>query len=82
MPASGRIYTFGLADTGQLGTGASTNCLSPSTVLGPFVHVKGKTLTLPVSLENQPLYVVKHLYCGSDQCFASVFSPQVGILPL
>lgn len=77
VPKSGRIYSFGLGGNGQLGVSGSTNRLSPATVLGPFVPERDPTCSLPASVQDQPPYVVLHLYSGGDQSIVTATTPKV-----
>ncbi|XP_043912312.1 probable E3 ubiquitin-protein ligase HERC4 isoform X2 [Protopterus annectens] len=67
VPASGRIYSFGLGGNGQLGTGSTCNRKSPFTVKGNWVpHCSQK----PSFEYNENCCCVKRIFSGGDQSFA------------
>ena len=77
VPSNGRVYTFGLGGSGQLGTGSTTNRLSPSVVRGPFVPHEGNIPSGSLD-DNQAPFVINKMYAGGDQCFVTVTEPKVG----
>ncbi|KAI4456139.1 ubiquitin-protein ligase e3a-related [Holotrichia oblita] len=66
VPSRGRVYSFGLGGSGQLGGRKPGNSSTPQVVLGPWVSPSGISV-LPDSSEN---IAVKRIFAGGDHCFA------------
>lgn len=64
VPSRGRIYSFGLGGTGQLGFQKNTSASTPQVVMGPF-----KPQSVYIS---QSQYFVNRIFAGGDHCFATV----------
>lgn len=71
---SGRLYSFGLGGSGQLGVNCLDNKSLPSRVDGPFVprdsHKGQLQLSTPMSVDDEgsPL-VIQRIFTGGDHCF-------------
>ncbi|KAK7003641.1 E3 ubiquitin-protein ligase HERC4 [Biomphalaria glabrata] len=68
---SGRIYTFGLGVSGQLGLSTTENKNTPVFIAGPIVS--GSTQTVSMVPDKQSSEIkVKRIYAGGDHSFAIV----------
>lgn len=65
VPSRGRVYSFGLGGSGQLGNRVSKNFPTPQVVMGPWVSPSGSTI-----LDDRIDMMVKRIFCGGDHCFA------------
>lgn len=66
VPSRGRVYSFGLGGSGQLGGRKPVNSSTPQVVLGPWISPSG-TSVLPDSNAD---FTVKRIFAGGDHCFA------------
>ncbi|XP_075216704.1 HECT and RLD domain containing E3 ubiquitin ligase 4 isoform X2 [Lycorma delicatula] len=77
VPSRGRVYSFGLGGSGQLGTSrAVLNSTTPQVVLGPWLSPSGVPA---VDLPNRNAldYVIKRIFAGGDHCFVTVTHQKV-----
>ncbi|XP_013397514.1 probable E3 ubiquitin-protein ligase HERC4 isoform X1 [Lingula anatina] len=83
VPLRGRVYSFGLGASGQLGTGNTSNCNSPSTVKGPWVPAvvtngpSSSDSSMEVDDTKSEAYVIRTIYSGGDQCFMYTAKPDL-----
>lgn len=71
VPSRGRIYSFGLGGSGQLGNRTTKNAQVPQVVVGPWAPTNGITLLdQPVDMNEYPLSV-RRIFSGGDHSFAS-----------
>lgn len=68
VPSRGRIYSFGLGGSGQLGNRVAKTFSTPQVVLGPWVSPSGTSFI--ENRENNFNLIVKRIYSGGDHCFA------------
>uniref|UniRef100_T1IPE6 HECT domain-containing protein n=1 Tax=Strigamia maritima TaxID=126957 RepID=T1IPE6_STRMM len=78
VASRGRIYSFGLGGSGQLGINSQRNCLTPMAVFGPWVSPSG---SVPMetndaesssSTKGTKHFVLYRIFSGGDQCFVRV----------
>ena len=74
--STGRIYGCGLGGSGQLGTGQLANQKSPSPVRGNWCPLSTGRQGVPVDKS----FLVKRLFAGGDQSFATFTMPYVRVL--
>ncbi|KAI8797509.1 E3 ubiquitin-protein ligase HERC4 isoform X1 [Biomphalaria glabrata] len=68
VPKSGRLYTFGLGGSGQLGLSTTENKNTPVFISGPFVS--GTAQHTSMQVDNQgPDVKVKSIHAGGDHSF-------------
>lgn len=80
VPSRGRVYSFGLGGSGQLGVKTVRNCKTPSAVYGPWVSpFSPPSMELEGSAEVT--YVIYQIYAGGDQCFAKVTDQETNTSP-
>ncbi|CAL1543190.1 unnamed protein product [Lymnaea stagnalis] len=65
VPKTGRLYSFGLGQSGQLGLSTTDNKDIPTSVPGLFTP--GKSQGSPIQGSNQG---IRTIYAGGDHCFA------------
>ena len=70
---TGRIYSCGLGGSGQLGTGDVTNQKTPTPVLGNWCPLYTDAQGVPVDRS----FLVKKIFAGGDQSFATFSMPYV-----
>jgi len=80
VPSRGRIYAWGLGGVGQLGNRNAQSATTPQVVLGPWVLPSGSSIVDPCSPQID--YVVKHIFCGGDHCFATITPKKVSYILL
>jgi len=73
---TGRIYGCGLGGSGQLGTGILTNEKTPRPVLGHWCPLYTESQGVPVDQS----FLVKKIFAGGDQSFATFSMPYVSIM--
>ncbi|XP_071953933.1 probable E3 ubiquitin-protein ligase HERC4 [Antedon mediterranea] len=78
--SSGRIYSFGSSDNGQLGLGSWASHNSPMTVKGPWVPF-GPNQT-PVGVEEGEGMIIRNMYSGGNQCFCVASHPEDKLKPI
>ncbi|XP_060525182.1 probable E3 ubiquitin-protein ligase HERC4 isoform X2 [Cylas formicarius] len=71
VPSRGRVYSFGIGGSGQLGTRKPSSASTPQVVLGPWVSPGGKALLLRDDAHELNL-VIHRIFAGGDHCFVSV----------
>ncbi|CAG9769467.1 unnamed protein product [Ceutorhynchus assimilis] len=71
VPSRGRVYSFGIGGSGQLGVRKTNSAYTPLAVLGPWVSPNGSAL-IPLDNKNSPLLVIHRIFAGGDHCFVSV----------
>ena len=76
--STGRIYGCGLGGSGQLGTGQLANQKSPSPVRGNWCPLSTGKQGVPVDKS----FLVKRLFAGGDQSFATFTMPYVSTVCL
>ena len=72
---TGRIYGCGLGGSGQLGTGQLANQKSPCPVRGNWCPLSTGRQGVPVDKS----FLVKRLFAGGDQSFATFTMPYVSV---
>lgn len=75
VPSRGRLYAFGLAGSGQLGSESTNNANTPQVVHGSWVSPMGntlKTMKRSISLVEQEQLVLFLVGAGGDQSFGAV----------
>ena len=77
VKSTGRIYGCGLGGSGQLGTGFLTNHKIPTPVLGNWCPLYTPAQGVPV---DHNLFLVKKIFAGGDQSFATFSMPYVSIM--
>ena len=80
VQSSGRVYGFGLGTSGQLGTGSMKNTPVPTPVQGHWTNRERLQQTLvesqmDTSEGTSPGVVVREVFAGGDQSFASLVIP-------
>jgi len=80
VPSRGRVYAWGLGGVGQLGNRAAQSATTPQVVLGPWVLPSGSLTVVEPYYSPQIEYIVKHIFCGGDHCFATVIPKKVGAI--
>ncbi|ERL91683.1 hypothetical protein D910_09010 [Dendroctonus ponderosae] len=80
VPSRGRVYSFGIGGSGQLGVRKTNSAYTPQAVLGPWVSPGGSSL-IPSDNENGPNLVIRRLFAGGDHCFVSVVPQQQKLPP-
>ncbi|XP_033108353.1 probable E3 ubiquitin-protein ligase HERC4 isoform X2 [Anneissia japonica] len=78
--SSGRIYSFGSSEYGQLGLGSWNPSTSPLTVNGPWVPI-GPEQT-PMGFEAGEGMVIQNIYSGGHHCFCVASQPQYECEPV
>lgn len=76
VPSRGRVYSFGLGGSGQLGNRASNNFPTPQVVMGPWVSPSGSKL-----VDDHVDMVIRRIFCGGDHCFAFLVDLQNDVIP-
>lgn len=71
VPSRGRVYSFGLGGSGQLGGRTTRNSTTPQIVLGPWVSPSG----IPALESKEASCIIKRIFAGGDHCFVTV-SPE------
>ncbi|XP_025109436.1 probable E3 ubiquitin-protein ligase HERC4 isoform X2 [Pomacea canaliculata] len=68
---TGKLYSFGLGGSGQLGIGDASNRTSPSRVQGPFLpDTLSSDNPLPMQVDNEGMaMVVQKIFTGGDHSF-------------
>nr|XP_023013190.1 probable E3 ubiquitin-protein ligase HERC4 isoform X1 [Leptinotarsa decemlineata] len=79
VPSRGRVYSFGIGGSGQLGLRKATSASTPQVVLGPWVSPSGMSL-VPTSSDIKNL-VIQRIYAGGDHCFVSVIKQESKVPP-
>lgn len=80
VPSRGRVYSFGLGFTGQLGVRKTTNASTPQVVLGPWLSPSGASVVAASSsAENN--YMIYRIFAGGNQCFVTVNKKENKIEP-
>ncbi|XP_018560806.1 probable E3 ubiquitin-protein ligase HERC4 isoform X2 [Anoplophora glabripennis] len=79
VPSRGRVYSFGIGGSGQLGLRKPTSSMTPQVVLGPWVSPSGISL-VPTPGNNQN-FVIHRIFSGGDHCFVSVVKQNSDIPP-
>ncbi|XP_049820942.1 probable E3 ubiquitin-protein ligase HERC4 isoform X2 [Aethina tumida] len=69
VPSRGRVYSFGIGGSGQLGLRKSSSAATPQVVLGPWCSPGG---TPVVRKNDAPNIVVRRIFGGGDHCFVTV----------
>ncbi|XP_059098839.1 probable E3 ubiquitin-protein ligase HERC4 isoform X1 [Tigriopus californicus] len=75
VPSRGRLYAFGLAGSGQLGSENTSNSNTPQVVHGSWVSPMGnmlKAIKRSISLVEQEQLVLFLVGAGGDQSFGAV----------
>ncbi|XP_018331399.1 probable E3 ubiquitin-protein ligase HERC4 [Agrilus planipennis] len=69
VPSRGRIYSFGLGGSGQLGIRKTGSSLVPQVVHGQWVSPRGSSAE-----EKHPKgsFIIRRIFAGGDHCFATV----------
>ncbi|XP_076250382.1 HECT and RLD domain containing E3 ubiquitin ligase 4 isoform X1 [Rhynchophorus ferrugineus] len=80
VPSRGRVYSFGIGGSGQLGVKKTNNANTPQAVLGPWVSPSGNSL-LPSDNKDGANLVIQRIYAGGDHCFVSVVPQEKKIPP-
>ncbi|ENN74042.1 hypothetical protein YQE_09366, partial [Dendroctonus ponderosae] len=65
VPSRGRVYSFGIGGSGQLGVRKTNSAYTPQAVLGPWVSPGGSSL-IPSDNENGPNLVIRRLFAGYE----------------
>ena len=87
IETTGKIYSFGLGANGQLGTSMTTNQKLPAPVHGSWLssntlQEEGDLIDFGTPVDLVPLaehgFVVKRVFAGGDQSFASVIVNKMG----
>ena len=73
VKSTGRIYSCGLGGSGQLGTGFLNNQKIPTPVLGHWCPLYTEAQGVPVDHS----FLVKKIFAGGDQSFATFSMPYV-----
>jgi len=68
VPSRGRVYSFGLGISGQLGIRTIINASVPQVVIGPWVSPSGLSLIESHLLKSNNV-IIKHIFSGGDHCF-------------
>lgn len=69
VPSRGRVYSFGIGGSGQLGLRKPTSSTTPQVVLGPWVSPSG--ISLVPSADNNKNLVIHRIFAGERilHCF-------------
>lgn len=87
IETTGKLYSFGLGANGQLGTSTTTNQKIPAPVHGGWLssttlQEEGDLIDFGTPVDLVPLaehgFVVKRVFAGGDQSFASVIVNKMG----
>ncbi|XP_020812495.1 probable E3 ubiquitin-protein ligase HERC4 isoform X2 [Drosophila serrata] len=65
VPSRGRVYSFGLGSSGQLGTRSTKSLMLPQVVIGPWVSPSGSALLQ--SSDAKVSVVIHQIFSGGDQ---------------
>ncbi|KAH8255246.1 hypothetical protein KR038_007527 [Drosophila bunnanda] len=65
VPSRGRVYSFGLGSSGQLGTRSAKSLMLPQVVIGPWVSPSGSALLQ--SSDAKVSVVIQQIFSGGDQ---------------
>ncbi|XP_017023158.1 probable E3 ubiquitin-protein ligase HERC4 isoform X2 [Drosophila kikkawai] len=65
VPSRGRVYSFGLGSSGQLGTRSTKSLMLPQVVIGPWVSPSGSALLQ--SSDAKVSVVIYQVFSGGDQ---------------
>lgn len=68
VPSRGRLYSFGLGGSGQLGNRGTKNANVPQLVFGPWVSPNGDSLLNKYDKDNQ---IINSIFSGGDHSFLS-----------
>ncbi|KAL3278333.1 hypothetical protein HHI36_013664 [Cryptolaemus montrouzieri] len=71
VPSRGRVYSFGVGGSGQLGLRKTTSASTPQVVLGPWVSPSGASVVPTSSTDKN---AIKRIYAGGDRCIVIVKS--------
>ncbi|XP_066150994.1 probable E3 ubiquitin-protein ligase HERC4 isoform X3 [Euwallacea fornicatus] len=71
VPSRGRVYSFGIGGSGQLGVRKTNSACTPQVVLGPWISPGGSCLVPPDNKDDHNL-VIHRIFAGGDHCFVSV----------
>ncbi|XP_030753015.1 probable E3 ubiquitin-protein ligase HERC4 isoform X2 [Sitophilus oryzae] len=71
VPSRGRVYSFGIGGSGQLGVRKTNNANTPQAVLGPWVSPSGNCL-VPSDNKIGCNLVIHRIFAGGDHCYVSV----------
>ncbi|KAL5017995.1 hypothetical protein ScPMuIL_003717 [Solemya velum] len=77
IESSGKVYSFGLGGSGQLGIENTKSVLSPTPVKYYFLPYKD---AMEVD-DTSDSYIVDRIFAGGDHCFVSGFKQQNGCKP-
>ncbi|XP_050295958.1 probable E3 ubiquitin-protein ligase HERC4 isoform X2 [Anthonomus grandis grandis] len=80
VPSRGRVYSFGIGGSGQLGVRKTNSAYTPQAVLGPWVSPGGSSL-IPSDNKNKQNLVIQRIFAGGDHCFVSVVPQEKKIPP-
>ncbi|KAK9891763.1 hypothetical protein WA026_016561 [Henosepilachna vigintioctopunctata] len=69
VPSRGRVYSFGVGGSGQLGLRKTTQAATPQVVLGPWVSPSGASVVPSNSSEKK---VIEHIFAGGDRSIVTV----------
>ncbi|KAG5879073.1 hypothetical protein JTB14_023897 [Gonioctena quinquepunctata] len=79
VPSRGRVYSFGIGGSGQLGLRKPSSASTPQVVLGPWVSPSGMSIVpAPSGVKN---WVIQRIYAGGDHCFVSVIKQESKVPP-
>ena len=85
---TGKVYSFGLGVTGQLGTSTTANQMTPLPVSGTWlpptsVQEEGDLIDFGTPVDPAPGadqgFVVKRVFAGGDQSFMSMVVTELGV---
>jgi E3 ubiquitin-protein ligase HERC4 len=77
VKSSGKLYGFGLGSSGQLGVGSTGNVATPTLVQGNWMNKEVLPSLLGTSVDPNEVegVVVRRVFAGGDQSFASLVVP-------
>ncbi|XP_066248449.1 probable E3 ubiquitin-protein ligase HERC4 isoform X1 [Euwallacea similis] len=80
VPSRGRVYSFGIGGSGQLGVRKTNSACTPQAVLGPWISPGGSCLVPPDNKNDRNL-VIHRIFAGGDHCFVSVIPQDRKVSP-
>lgn len=79
VPSRGRVYSFGIGGSGQLGLRKATSASTPQVVLGPWVSPSGASV-VPTKATTKNM-IIHRIFSGGDHCLVTVTAQEDRVPP-